>query len=100
MRFVRSALEKTKTPFAFASPVTSVDLPTTDLDAALGAKGKINGGAYQFSIARSALDHTNVATAAPAVAAAPRRLAPPLGGAVTAESAVTTTTRRVSPSTH
>lgn len=51
-RTLRSALEKTKTPFVSAAPATSIDLPTADLEAVLGAKGKINGGAYQFAIAR------------------------------------------------
>ncbi len=53
-RTLRSTLEKTKTPFApSGAPATSIDLPTADLDAALGASGKINGGAYQFAIARA-----------------------------------------------
>ena len=52
-RTLRAALEKTKTPFASAPPATSIDLPATDLDAALRAKGKISGGAYQFAIARA-----------------------------------------------
>ena len=52
-RTLRSALEKTKTPFtAGGAPATTIDLPTAELDAALGASGKINGGAYQFAIAR------------------------------------------------
>jgi len=53
-RTLRSALEKTKTPFtaAAAAPAT-IDLPAPELDATLGASGKINGGAYQFAIARA-----------------------------------------------
>lgn len=53
-RTLRAALEKTKTPFAAAgASVSTIDLPTADLDAALGASGKISGGAYQFAIARA-----------------------------------------------
>jgi hypothetical protein len=53
-RTLRSALEKTKTPFtAAAAPATTIDLPTSELDATLGASGKISGGAYQFAIARA-----------------------------------------------
>ena len=53
-RTLRAALEKTKTPFAAAAaPPTTIDLPTAELDAALGASGKISGGAYQFAIARA-----------------------------------------------
>jgi uncharacterized protein DUF1259 len=53
-RALRTALEKTKTPFAAGgAPATTIDLPTAELDAALGASGKINGGAYQFAIARA-----------------------------------------------
>jgi hypothetical protein len=52
---LRSALEKTKTPFAPAAapPATTIDLSTAELDAALGAPGKTGGGAYQFAIPRA-----------------------------------------------
>ncbi len=53
-RTLRAALEKTKTPFAAAgAPATTIDLPTAELDTALGASGRISGGAYQFAIARA-----------------------------------------------
>jgi hypothetical protein len=53
-RTLRTALQKTRTPFAAGgAPATTIDLPTTELDAALGASGKINAGAYQFAIARA-----------------------------------------------
>jgi len=53
-RTLRSALEKTKTPFAPAAPPpATIDLPVAELDAALGASGKISGGAYQFAIPRA-----------------------------------------------
>ena len=47
------ALEATKTPFdSAAASSTSIDLPTADLDRIMRASGKVNGGVYQFSIAR------------------------------------------------
>jgi hypothetical protein len=53
---VRSALAESKTPFEPASPPPSqapqLDLDTAKLDQILGAKGKVNGGVYQFSIPR------------------------------------------------
>jgi len=53
-RTIHRALEATKTPFAAgaASGGEGIDLPTADLDAAIGAKGKPNGGVYQFSVPR------------------------------------------------
>src|SRR5262249_53947695 len=53
---VRQALAETKTPFeppSTASPqAAKVDVDTGQLDQILGAKGKVNGGVYQFSIPR------------------------------------------------
>ena len=53
---VRQALAETKTPFeppSTGSPqATKVDLDTDQLDQTLAAKGKANGGVYQFSIPR------------------------------------------------
>jgi hypothetical protein len=53
---VRQALGQTKTPFeqpSTASPqAAKVDVDTEQLDQTLGAKGKANGGVYQFSIPR------------------------------------------------
>src|SRR6185436_16866027 len=53
-RIIHRALEATKTPLvAGAAPGSDeLDLPTADLDAAIGAKGKPNGGVYQFSVPR------------------------------------------------
>jgi uncharacterized protein DUF1259 len=50
---IRTALTESKTPFE--SPVASaapakIDLDTDKLDQVIGAKGKVNGGVYQFSI--------------------------------------------------
>jgi hypothetical protein len=58
-RNVRAALEATQTPFdikppAEASPASqSVDFDTGKVEAAIGHKGKANGGVYQFSIPRA-----------------------------------------------
>jgi uncharacterized protein DUF1259 len=53
---IRAALAETKTPFeapSTASPqAAKVDLDTEQLDQTLGAKGKVTGGVYQFSIPR------------------------------------------------
>jgi uncharacterized protein DUF1259 len=52
---IRAALAESKTPFeppAAASPAPQLDLDTAKLDQILGAKGKVNGGVYQFSIPR------------------------------------------------
>ena len=53
---IREALAESKTPFEPAPPPPSqapqLDLDTVKLDQILGAKGKVNGGVYQFSIPR------------------------------------------------
>jgi hypothetical protein len=53
---IRSALAESKTPFDAAAPTSTqaaqIDLNTARLDQILGAKGKVNGGVYQFSIPR------------------------------------------------
>jgi biotin operon repressor len=53
---IRNALGESKTPFgppaAPAPQATQIDLDTLALDEALGAKGKVNGGVYQFSVPR------------------------------------------------
>jgi hypothetical protein len=53
---IRQALGESKTPFepAAASPsqAPKIDLDTDQLEQVLGAKGKVNGGVYQFSIPR------------------------------------------------
>jgi hypothetical protein len=53
---VRTALGESKTPFgppaAPASQPAQIDLDTLALDEAIGMKGKVNGGVYQFSVPR------------------------------------------------
>ena len=57
-RLIRAALEETKTPFDTKPPAETaaasggVDFDTAKVDAAIGAKGKANGGVYQFSVPR------------------------------------------------
>jgi hypothetical protein len=57
-RLVRAALEESKTPFDVKPPAEAaaasagVDFDTAKVDAAIGRKGKANGGVYQFSIRR------------------------------------------------
>jgi Domain of Unknown Function (DUF1259) len=53
---LHAALALSQTPFAAAAPAAApptIDLDTTAVDAALGAKGTINGGVYQVSIPRA-----------------------------------------------
>ena len=56
---MRAALEETTTPFGIKPPPeaaaasASIDFDTTKVDAAIGAKGKTNGGVYQFGIPRA-----------------------------------------------
>jgi hypothetical protein len=58
-RLVRVALEDSKTPFdvkppAEAAPASAaIDFETAKVDAAIGHKGKANGGVYQFGIPRA-----------------------------------------------
>ena len=58
-RLVRTALEESRTPFDVKPPAeaaaasTTIDFDTAKVDAAIGGKGKANGGVYQFSIPRS-----------------------------------------------
>jgi hypothetical protein len=50
---IRAALAESKTPFAApAAPAAQIDLDTAALDAAIGVKGKVNGGVYQFAVPR------------------------------------------------
>jgi hypothetical protein len=54
---IRAALVESQTPFgAAAAPsaaqTTQIDLDTEKLDEAIGVKGKVNGGVYQFSVPR------------------------------------------------
>jgi biotin operon repressor len=53
---IRAALTESKTPFsAPAAPsaqTAQIELDTDKLDAAIGVKGKVNGGVYQFSVPR------------------------------------------------
>jgi hypothetical protein len=57
-RLVRAALEESKTPFDVKPPAAaaasgSIDFDTAKVDAAIGHKGKANGGVYQFGIQRA-----------------------------------------------
>jgi hypothetical protein len=53
---IRAALAESKTPFAApaapAAQTEQIELDTDKLDAAIGVKGKVNGGVYQFSVPR------------------------------------------------
>jgi hypothetical protein len=56
-RLLRTAFEETRTPFE-VQPATDAasnapDLDTTAIEAAIGFKGKANGGVYQFGVPRS-----------------------------------------------
>ena len=53
---LHAALALSQTPFTVATPATApptIDLDSSAIDAALGAKGTINGGVYQFAIPRA-----------------------------------------------
>jgi hypothetical protein len=53
---IHAALAESKTPFgppaAPSAQVARIDLDTAALDRAIGTKGKVNGGVYQFSVPR------------------------------------------------
>jgi hypothetical protein len=53
---IRVALAESKTPFvasaAPAAQTAQIELDTDKLDAAIGVKGKVNGGVYQFLVPR------------------------------------------------
>jgi hypothetical protein len=53
---IRAALAESKTPFvapvAQAAQTAKIELDTDKLDEAIGVKGKVNGGVYQFSVPR------------------------------------------------
>jgi hypothetical protein len=53
---LHASLSLSQTPFAAPAPAATpptIDLDTGAIDAALGAKGTINGGVYQFNIPRA-----------------------------------------------
>jgi hypothetical protein len=53
---LHAGLALSQTPFTVPAPATAaptIDLDTAAIDAALGAKGTINGGVYQFNIPRA-----------------------------------------------
>ena len=54
-RAIHDALALTKTPFAAApaTPSAKIGIDTKQIDQILGQSGKVNGGVYQFSIARA-----------------------------------------------
>jgi len=53
---IHAALKDSKTPFGASAvpvaPTAPIDLDTDKLDSTIGAKGKANGGVYQFSVPR------------------------------------------------
>jgi uncharacterized protein DUF1259 len=53
---IRGALAESKTPFAapaaLAAQTAQLELDTDKLNEAIGVKGKVNGGVYQFSVPR------------------------------------------------
>jgi hypothetical protein len=52
-RAVKAAVDKTATPPPVPpGPPGTVDLDTAGIDAALGAKGSVDGGVYKFTVAR------------------------------------------------
>jgi hypothetical protein len=71
---VREALAETKTPFEpSAVPVgepPKIDFDTAQVEEALGAHGKNNGGVYQFSIPKAKAIQAGGATVAPAMGVA------------------------------
>jgi len=52
---IHDALTLTKTPFAASasSPTAEIGIDTRQIDQIMGQSGKVNGGVYQFSIARA-----------------------------------------------
>jgi hypothetical protein len=53
---IHEALALTKTPFALPAPNTAnteIGIDTKQIDQIMGQNGKVNGGVYQFSIARA-----------------------------------------------
>ena len=53
---IHDALALTKTPFAApaaSAPTTEIGIDTKQIDQIMGQNGKVNGGVYQFSIARA-----------------------------------------------
>jgi Domain of Unknown Function (DUF1259) len=74
---VRAALAESKTPFeppaASSGQADKLDLDIDKLNQVLGAKGKVNGGVYQFSIPRREAITENGMPVAPAMAS-PRKM--------------------------
>jgi hypothetical protein len=57
-RKVRAALEESRTPFDIKPPAEAAtnsgfDFDTTKVEAAIGVKGRANGGVYQFGVPRA-----------------------------------------------
>lgn len=71
---IRAALAQSKTPFgppaAPAPQAAEIDLDTAALDNAIGAKGKLNGGVYQFSVPRKDAVTDNGTAVSPAMGTA------------------------------
>lgn len=84
---LRAALAASKTPFTppgstppAPAPAQPVDLDTAALDQTLSAKGKPNGGVYQFSIPRADIVKDHGMTVPPAMGAAIAINFQPTGG--------------------
>jgi hypothetical protein len=55
-RMTRVALEESQTPWEMGpapAPATDLDLPTAEIDKAIGFKGRNNSGVFQFGVPRS-----------------------------------------------
>jgi hypothetical protein len=81
---IRAALAESKTPFGpSAAPMAQaaqIDLDTAALDNTVGAKGKVNGGVYQFSIPRKDATTDNDMAIPPAMGTATVINFQPTGG--------------------
>ena len=93
---IRAALGESKTPFgppaAPPSQPAQVDLDTAALDSAIGAKGKVNGGVYQFSVPRKEAVTDSGAPVPPAMGVATVINFQPTGGgkaAITGDFVIT-----------
>jgi hypothetical protein len=83
-RTLNAALTLSKTPMTAPPPPASppaIDLDTASLDKILGAKGKANGGVYQFSVPRAEAITEGGMTVVPAMGTAMAINFQPTGGA-------------------
>jgi Domain of Unknown Function (DUF1259) len=93
---IRAALAESKTPFGAPSQAPAqtaqLDLDTGALDQAIGVKGKVNGGVYQFSVPRKDETTENGVPVPPAMGTAMVINFQPTGGgkaAITGDFVVT-----------